>query len=205
MDLPHGCVIQPGSTFNVLVDLNALDPAVTSYGGFDVHLLTDGVQADSSWRFLWPDCGFPAQDFEPGDIHFACAVGIKAKPSSYVGSLASTTFTCDQTGSITLVHGPLNTDVVSSDLYPHSETAADEVLRVVCGPLERGDDNCDSEVNSIDAVLTLQYEAEIVPSVDCQQQSDVNLDSLTNAVDAGLTLQYDAKLIDTLPPNQRSR
>ena len=61
-----------------------------------------------------------------------------------------------------------------------------------------GDVNCDSSVNSIDAVLLLQFDARLVQSLRCQENGDVNADGALTALDAALVLQYDAGLIDVL-------
>jgi hypothetical protein len=62
-----------------------------------------------------------------------------------------------------------------------------------------GDANCDHNVNSIDAAVTLQYIAGLVQSLACQSSADVNHDGTVNAVDVTLILQYVAGQIAHLP------
>jgi hypothetical protein len=61
-----------------------------------------------------------------------------------------------------------------------------------------GDVNCDDEINSIDALLILQYVAALIDleDLDCPENADVDDDGDIDAIDAALILQYDAGLID---------
>lgn len=63
-----------------------------------------------------------------------------------------------------------------------------------------GDADCDSAVNSIDAVLVLQFDAGLLSSLPCPDDADVNRDGRVNSLDAALMLQFDAALVDSLPP-----
>lgn len=58
-----------------------------------------------------------------------------------------------------------------------------------------GDANCDGLVNSIDALIVLQYVARLRSSVPCPALADYNHDGRISAVDAALILQRDARLI----------
>lgn len=66
-------------------------------------------------------------------------------------------------------------------------------------PARPGDVDCSSAVTSIDAALILQFDARLLASLRCAQNSDVNADGRTNSIDASLILQYSAGLIDQLP------
>jgi len=59
----------------------------------------------------------------------------------------------------------------------------------------RGDANCDGVVNSIDALIVLQYVAALRSTVPCPDLADYNHDGRITAVDAALILQDDAGLI----------
>lgn len=59
-----------------------------------------------------------------------------------------------------------------------------------------GDANCDSAVNSIDAVFILQLVAGLIRSLPCPANGDVNHDDTVNAIDATLVLQCTAGLLD---------
>ncbi|MCH8741955.1 hypothetical protein IH779_03610 [Patescibacteria group bacterium] len=61
-----------------------------------------------------------------------------------------------------------------------------------------GDVNCDGYINSIDAVLILQFKAHLIKSLPCQESADVNQDSKINTIDAALILQFKAGFIDWL-------
>ena len=58
-----------------------------------------------------------------------------------------------------------------------------------------GDANCDGVVNSIDALIVLQFVARLRSSVPCPNLADYNHDGRITAVDAALILQRDAGLI----------
>ncbi len=63
-----------------------------------------------------------------------------------------------------------------------------------------GDANCDSNVNSVDAALDLQFDARLLDSLPCQAAADVNDDGRVDAIDAAFVLQLDAGLIDHFGP-----
>ena len=69
-------------------------------------------------------------------------------------------------------------------------------IRAETGPIH--DVDCDGSVNSIDAVLILQFDAGLIDTLACGWNADVNDDGLANAIDATLILQYDAGLLETL-------
>ena len=57
-----------------------------------------------------------------------------------------------------------------------------------------GDTNCDGTVNSIDAVLVLQLDADLIQSLPCEGTGDVNGDGESDARDAAIILQIEAGL-----------
>ena len=63
-----------------------------------------------------------------------------------------------------------------------------------------GDVNDDGAVNSIDALLILQFDADLLSSIVNLDSGDVNLNGRINAIDAALILQLEAGLIPGLPP-----
>ena len=63
-----------------------------------------------------------------------------------------------------------------------------------------GDANSDGVVDSIDAMLVLQYDALIIGENDLDLSvCDVNGDGLVDSIDAMYILQYDALLIEVFP------
>ena len=62
-----------------------------------------------------------------------------------------------------------------------------------------GDVNCNGSVDSVDALLVLQYNAGLVGGLPCLGAANVNDDGSITAIDAALILQYAAGLIDSLP------
>jgi hypothetical protein len=65
---------------------------------------------------------------------------------------------------------------------------------------QAGDLNCDSSVNSLDALLLLQHIAGLLATLPCPSAAaDINGDGFVYAIDAALILQFDAGLLDHLP------
>ena len=60
--------------------------------------------------------------------------------------------------------------------------------------------NDDGHVNSIDALLILQFDAVLVNSLPNSPSADVDMNFRINSIDAALILQYEAGLIHQLPP-----
>ena len=73
---------------------------------------------------------------------------------------------------------------------PAASTPTPEVLR--------GDGNCDGRVNSLDALVVLQFSAGLLAHLACGDAADANRNGTINALDAALILQYDAGLIPSL-------
>lgn len=63
-----------------------------------------------------------------------------------------------------------------------------------------GDVNDDGAVNSVDALLILQFDADLISAIANLESGDVNLNGRINAIDAALILQFEAGLIPVLPP-----
>lgn len=147
------CTLPAGQTFVLEVGLDALPNDIPSYEGFDIYLTYAGVTAlqDASTD-EWPECGFPASSYDrPGVIGFACARGLPpAGPSSYIGPIGTNSFTCSQSGSISLVHSiEGNTDLVQGMVLGpdsdeevgnnHAEGAGtQETLTITCGQVPAG-------------------------------------------------------------------
>lgn len=117
-------------------------------------------------------------------------------PPSSNTALASLSFQCNEVGSqkITL-DGAIYAD---TDANPISVKGEPQGVMIMC--VDGGDVNCDAIANSLDALLILQLEAQLISSVPCPLGGDVNGDGFINSSDALLILQFKAGLIDSLPP-----
>ena len=67
-------------------------------------------------------------------------------------------------------------------------------------PATSGDVNCDGQVNSLDAILIMQFFARLTFGLPCQNVGDLNGNGSVGPLDALLILQYEAGLLDALPP-----
>lgn len=66
-------------------------------------------------------------------------------------------------------------------------------------PQRDGDLNKDGTTNSLDALLVLQYVAELIDALPNAERADVNGDGVVDVFDALLMLQLSAGLLDSLP------
>lgn len=76
---------------------------------------------------------------------------------------------------------------------PPTPTATDE-------PTLPGDVNGDGTITSVDALLVLQYGANLLETLPNLDAADVNADGVINSVDATLILQFTGGLLPNLPP-----
>ena len=65
-------------------------------------------------------------------------------------------------------------------------------------PALPGDVNGDDEVTSVDALLVLQYVADLLEALTNLDSADVNGDGVVDSVDAALILQHVAGLLPSL-------
>lgn len=62
-----------------------------------------------------------------------------------------------------------------------------------------GDANNDGEINNLDAVYILRYDADLIDETELRSvAADVNKDGVIDNLDAALVLKYAAGLVDTL-------
>ena len=128
------CYIPPGTTFTLSVTLGPLPADIPSYEGFDLRIEYTGLtSADNGTTESWPDCGFAAIDYNPGQVAMGCSIGLDAGPSTYVGLLGTNDFTCSQSGTIALRNSSGNTVLIQDVAQVHSEPGDAETLNITCG------------------------------------------------------------------------
>ncbi len=76
-----------------------------------------------------------------------------------------------------------------------SSTPTPNPTAIIVDDARQGDVDCNIQINSIDAVLILQFAAGLTESLPCLYLADVNGDGDVNSIDAALILQYVAGLI----------
>lgn len=129
------CYVLPGSTFTLDVMLASLGD-IPSYEGYDIVVDYTGLtSADDASSSSWPSCGFPAQFFQPGKVAIGCTIGLPpAGASTYTGVIATNSFTCSNSGTITLHHGSAYTILTEAVGVQHAEaTDSRETLNITCG------------------------------------------------------------------------
>jgi hypothetical protein len=80
----------------------------------------------------------------------------------------------------------------------------DDTDALSCEAIEEvvtGDANCDLLVNSIDAVLILQYNSGLIDALPCPGGADADGNGGVDTIDAALVLQFHAGLLTRLPPH----
>jgi len=103
---------------------------------------------------VWPDCGFPATYFEPGQVAMGCAVGVPpAGPSTYTGVIGTNDFNCTESESsgntIVLVHGIANTAFTETVGAVHAEgDGTTETLTINCGEAPEPTDTAAAEATA---------------------------------------------------------
>ena len=132
------CYIDPGTEFSLNVVLESLPSDIPSYEAYDIAIEYTGLtSADDASTSSWPDCEYPAAGYPGvGKVLMGCVVGIPpAGPSTYAGVIGTNTFTCSESGTITLRHGVGNTILTETLGVPqHAEgEGTGETLNITCG------------------------------------------------------------------------
>ncbi|MEX2159281.1 MAG: dockerin type I domain-containing protein [Dehalococcoidia bacterium] len=127
-------------------------------------------------------------DFTP---EFIRIVGAKATGLVGDSQLASLTFRCDHPGASTLTMSLIEFhDATEADPMRISAQTVEGAAYCKAGtpPPLLGDVDCNRQVNSIDALLVLQYVARLITTLACIQNADINQDGRIDAIDAHLIL-----------------
>ena len=83
--------------------------------------------------------------------------------------------------------------------------SGDDLDALSCGAIAEsvtGDVTCDLIVNSIDALLIMQYNSDLIGTLPCVGGADVDGNGGVDSVDAALVLQLHAGLLTRLPPHE---
>ncbi len=131
----------------------------------------------------------------------ACPTSTPTTPAPTNTPTPTTAATSTPTSASTT---PTNTPPAGSTPTPTTSPSGGPTSTPTHGStrLGLGDANGDGEVDSVDALLILWFDARVLPFVPFWQVADANLDGIVNAVDAALVLQFDAGLLATLPSSQ---
>jgi hypothetical protein len=216
----------------VAVNLYLDSAGLPDYKGYHALLEITGGYFAGKVLHTWPDCGAPdgpvgSPPVNPYYVDFGCFVSPWNQSSTYTGKIAEITFDpCNSfTNFIRLHHGPSGTQLFDSDSNAHAEgtgSMGTERIDFVCAfPTSTpvggscssstlGDVDGDNDVDAIDAMFTLQYDAGLRPSLFCPTNGNVNHSSPSagppstppygiTSVDGTLILQKVAGLIAVFP------
>ena len=126
------CSIQIGDAFSVSFYLHQFpEEASGSYDSYDWYLDFSGVTANSVDFDPWPDCYISIYSLTSSSVSVAC---IANTTSTYAGKLATVTFTCTSTGTITMQHGAGETQLHDAGASLSEGDAASESLSINCLP-----------------------------------------------------------------------
>jgi hypothetical protein len=126
-------------------------------------------------------------------------VGARSEGLRGTQTLATLRFRCDDEGATALAITAVEfADATSGAPQPIDVNVQHGSIN--CMPAGatsnvRGDANCDGQVNSIDALIVLQFVARLRSSVPCPDLADYDHNGQLTSVDASLILQDDAGLI----------
>ena len=131
---PTACNVPLGSSFAVKLYLYSIG-TVPGYDSYDATILFAGVSAKyNSDPSFWPDCAGPL--YAPPIIDrvgWGCVVGQLDPPSTYTGLIGTTQFNCTQSGTVSMLRGEGNTQIVGSGYEQHGEAqGTTETLTINC-------------------------------------------------------------------------
>lgn len=93
------------------------------------------------------------------------------------------------------IGGPLPINAGISNGSVHCMAQPQPTATPTVGPGLLGDVDCDHDVDSIDAALVLQFDADLIHSLSCFDNGDISHDGHVNSIDATIILQLAAGLI----------
>ena len=165
------------------------------------------------------------QDFAPDTVRFAGgtalgltgsvtigAIGFLAGPNEGTSALSVQVLQItdpegiDVSFGLEVINGAVSVQVLAATPTATVPTAPTPTATVSVAPSPTvlatllGDVNCDRVVDAVDATLLLQFDAGLVGTLACLENSDTNGDGRKNSLDAALVLQFSAGLISRLYP-----
>ena len=186
-------------------EVRSLDLQVLGVGEPGLGAWTVDVHYDSSALTL-EDCaaafgGVCNPAFSPGTARVAGTSVYGETGDPVLGSLS---FVCKAVGQSSI---ELSVDVLADATVGGPLPIGAKIANVTAtctaapSPTEEpqallGDVDCDNDIDTIDAVLVLQYIAAMIDGLQCQENADVNDDGAIDAIDATVILQIAAGLID---------
>lgn len=179
----------------VTLDLNALDIGAPGLGAWIIDISYDASIVSAVACDSHPD-GLCNAAFSG---HAVRAIGADAEGLEGDITLASITFRCLRDGTTSLAVSPKEVaDATVGNLRPIGVDVVHGSIGCVSGEApekEPGDVNDDGRVNSVDAALVLQYEADLIDTLPNAASADMNDDGRINSVDAAIILQIEAGLL----------
>ena len=137
---PTTCILTPGAVFTLNYYLDSLPDGVSSYLALETSVVFNGVITEDVPNIVsrWPDCSaFTAFGVSgAGQEAAACSTGLflPLPASTYTGLIATSDFTCDVDGQISLEHGEIDTALYEDSATLHIEGGGSkETLTIDCG------------------------------------------------------------------------
>ena len=126
-----------------------------------------------------------------------CVTQVSAKISACPGCTPGPTYT--PTNSPTPTRTATATRTRTPTRTPTHTPTSTSTMTPTPPPGGNGDASCNGFTDSTDALIVLQFDAQLLEVVACAAAADANADGEVTAVDATLILQYAAGLLDQLP------
>lgn len=126
------CSVPDGDVFQVNTYLNNLGGSA-AYKAIGVYLGYSGVTTKSIVHIegAWPDCAAEGPTSGPSYTVTGCSTLLNP-PSTYLGLVATTQFTCSADGTITMVHGNAETLLIDDDDQTQVEAGPNETFTIDC-------------------------------------------------------------------------
>ncbi len=212
------CQLDPGETFPVTVTLDDISGiGGAAYDALAVTIQFTGVTSNERLDMQppdnWPGCVFEATAFAPTFENVGCTIGIGADHSTYTGTIATGSFTCAASGTMSLSHNAADTLVIDANGLTLFEDGTDE-LTINCGAAPTPTDTPAATPTPCDGPCPTATPTNTAPPATPTptrtntptptntpefEMGDVNGDGKANSVDALWVLWLVAGYVDELP------